>query len=242
VPQQCQVSQRCFFRNPGNSFRFRNMPSTNSEARRPPIPASTKKWTPCIGTAGRHALERVDGMRRNRWPAWAGSCSLRQIALAARKRPDREFRVLSLRDPFPSWSQPATIYLPSQAHDEVLGTRSSAIRWGSERPQTSPSGPGTLSLDAHCTSSPRTVTSEARLLWLGTGFTGLMLSRRSWFVTGSKNVRWPAPTSSWRIESPQPRSWLTTFLGVPPNRRRWAHCLQERRTQSRLIWHYLATH
>jgi hypothetical protein len=51
------------------------MPSTDSEPRRPPIPALRKNWTPWPGTAGRHALERVDGIHRNRWSAWPGLCS-----------------------------------------------------------------------------------------------------------------------------------------------------------------------
>jgi hypothetical protein len=48
------------------------MPSTDSEARRPPIPASRKNWTPCAGTGGRHGPEWVDGMAQNGWTASIG--------------------------------------------------------------------------------------------------------------------------------------------------------------------------
>mgnify|MGYP001121164788 CR=1 FL=1 len=48
---------------------FRTMPSTDSDH---PLISGRH----AIGTSGRHPSERVDGMLRNRWSAWAGLCSL----------------------------------------------------------------------------------------------------------------------------------------------------------------------
>ena len=36
--------------------------------------SSSHQWTSCHRISGRHPSERVDGMLRNRWSAWAGSC------------------------------------------------------------------------------------------------------------------------------------------------------------------------
>ncbi len=48
---------------------FRTMPSTDSDH---PLISGRH----AIGTSGRHPSERVDGMLRNRWSAWAGLCNI----------------------------------------------------------------------------------------------------------------------------------------------------------------------
>jgi hypothetical protein len=75
MPHLCKVSQRRSLWDQSCSI-FWSMSSTDSEPRRPPIPVPRKNWTPCAGTAGRHASEWVDGIHRNRWSAWPGLCKL----------------------------------------------------------------------------------------------------------------------------------------------------------------------
>jgi hypothetical protein len=77
MPDLCKVSQR--------RFRGDQLVRSLSEACYPRIPNQGehrfrrpgKTGRRAIGTSGRHAPEQVDGIHRNRWPAWAGLCSSR---------------------------------------------------------------------------------------------------------------------------------------------------------------------
>jgi len=72
MPQNRKISQRRLLLDQKRAQGFRSMPSTESRPRRPLIPVSPEKWTPCHwnrwspwpGTGGRHPSESPVGMAR----------------------------------------------------------------------------------------------------------------------------------------------------------------------------------